>query len=79
MEAYLEQVERLLKEHGLSEKYHVKVKDHSMLRVIDIESKRRVFVKEELCEQYLEFLRADAEHFETQFDKVNDLGYIELS
>ncbi|MBU1239413.1 hypothetical protein KKF84_11720 [Myxococcota bacterium] len=78
MEKYLEQVEKLLSENELSEKYHCKIKDNSMLRVIDIESKKRVFVKEELCEKYIGFLKESKDNFDLQFSMVNDNNYLEI-
>lgn len=78
MEAYLQKVEELIEEAGFVEQYHCKIKDNSMLRMIHIETKRRLFVKEEHCDAYVKYLEESTDHFEEQFSKVSETNYFQI-
>ena len=78
IDSYLKAVEALLEKRELTDSYHCKIKDSSMLRILHIATKRRCFVKEEHCEAYLTFLREADDNIEKQFDMVNETGYLVL-
>jgi hypothetical protein len=75
IEIYQKEVDDLLKEYSLFDDYHCKIKDNSMLRIIELESKKRIFVKEELCEIYIKLLKDSKEFTSTQFDKMNERNF----
>ena len=72
---YLNEVDEILKKYYLFEKFHCKIKDNSMLRVIELSSKRRIFIKEEDCDKYISEFNKSAEFATEQFNRMNERNF----